>query len=530
MGDQRRDIPVVFISSTSEDLKPHRERVRDAAIMAGFHPVMMEYFTASGARPPLEECLAKVSAADLVVVLVAHRYGWVPADQPDGGKKSITWLECERAIADKKEVLAFVVDTTQSWPEEQREEYEITKAVRAGNATPELLATVQRNVKLLSDFKVWLDSSGIRAKFTTPDDIFGKVSAALPDWSKRHRTARTSAASTPATRRDPSPYLRWLYERNATISIRGLQVGTGKAHRFPIDDLFIPLSTMLAAEPRGGKAGRKQRRAPGAEIGKAELARGRVRLEEALQHDRLVIVGDPGSGKSTFLRRIAFVLSRALLGEGTEIDPSSLGLPGSPFPILIELARLAEHMASSVIHSDSSRPTTTSSPAWLRHYLSAAADEFSWGLDDAHFREGLESGSCIVLLDGLDEAPSRTSRENLSALIEETAGTFTRCRFVVTGRPAAFAGRAALPGFTQVQIEPLEDAAIETFLSRWCEALYPESPALAKQHRAALSEALRVRPEIRRMARNPVMLTASRSYTGTSGGSPSSAPTSTSRL
>ena len=44
----------------------------------------MEYFAASGDKPPLPACLAKVAETDVLVVLVAHRYGWVPPDQAEG--------------------------------------------------------------------------------------------------------------------------------------------------------------------------------------------------------------------------------------------------------------------------------------------------------------------------------------------------------------------------------------------------------------------------------------------------------------
>ena len=89
--------PVVFISSTSEDLTEHRAAAEDAAKLAGFRLEMMEYFGASG-RPSMQECLARVSCADVVVVITAHRYGWVPEEQPDDDDKSITWLECEHAV------------------------------------------------------------------------------------------------------------------------------------------------------------------------------------------------------------------------------------------------------------------------------------------------------------------------------------------------------------------------------------------------------------------------------------------------
>lgn len=68
------EIPVVFISSTCEDLKRHRDTAREAAISAGFHPEMQEYWPAK-ANPPLSECLARVDRAEVLVAIVAHRFG-----------------------------------------------------------------------------------------------------------------------------------------------------------------------------------------------------------------------------------------------------------------------------------------------------------------------------------------------------------------------------------------------------------------------------------------------------------------------
>jgi hypothetical protein len=65
-----------------------------------------------------------------------------------------------------------------------------------------------------------------------------------------------------------------------------------------------------------------------------------------------------------------------------------------------------------------------------------------------------------------------------------------------------------LTGFHTAQIEPLEAAGITIFLKHWCDQLFPESAEAAKNHLDELDQALRDRAEIRRMARNPVMLTA----------------------
>src|SRR5688572_2538492 len=98
----------IFISSTIEDLKEYRTAVEDAITRSGCIPVRSEYFPASG-TPVLDECRSRVSACDVVVVIVAHHYGWIPEDTQNKDQKSITWMECDEALKADKEVLAFLV-------------------------------------------------------------------------------------------------------------------------------------------------------------------------------------------------------------------------------------------------------------------------------------------------------------------------------------------------------------------------------------------------------------------------------------
>jgi len=465
--------PTVLIFSTFEDLKPYRSAARDAAVAAKFLVERMEDFTASGPRPPVSECLARVAAADVVVVIVAHRHGWVPGPGP----KSITRLECEEAVRLGKEVLAFLVDPASPWPEDAREDFLVTAAFRAGNATAHLFAEVQRNLKALTEFRDWLNSRAIPATFTNPDDLRSKVSDALREWRRRHPEFADAPAPARQDYADPTTYLKYLREQTAWIDIRGLQVGAGRAYRFPIEDLYIPLTT----QPEAGAAGRLAERKP-------------MELEEALSHQRLVIVGDPGSGKTTFLRHIAHVWCAGLLDA-----PSHAALL---FPIFIRVSDLAEHIRNC--KEKAGRPTTGESPHWLLHFLSAQSEELNWGLDEVFFRDKLKSDSCILLLDGLDEAPNQQERDAIVHLFETATQAYGNCRFVVSSRPLTF---TALAGFHTAQIEPLERPAIVKFLEHWCARLFPEDAAGAKRHLAELSEALH-RAEIRRMACNPVMLTA----------------------
>src|SRR3974390_3221454 len=174
----------VFISSTSEDLRDYRPAARDAVLAVGLTPGMMEDFAASGG-PPLATCLDLVSPCEVVVVLVAQRYGWVPGDQAAGEFKSITWLECEHADKRGKDVLVFFLDDPK-WPVERTEAYRLTAAFNQGTFTPELPGEVQRNVGKLKKFRQWRESGRTRKTFTTPDDLKAKVIQALHGWLDGH--------------------------------------------------------------------------------------------------------------------------------------------------------------------------------------------------------------------------------------------------------------------------------------------------------------------------------------------------------
>lgn len=172
------------------------------------------------------------------------------------------------------------------------------------------------------------------------------------------------------------------------------------------------------------------------------------------------------------------------------------------------MSKLVEHIRNARKNGSLGVPTTDDSPAWLPHFLDTTGSELNWGLTKGFFRKKLRGGASMVLLDGLDEAPNRKQRETVARLFERATNTYDKCRFVVTSRPLAYTGRAVLLGFPRVEIDPLERDGVERFLSRWSEALFPESSSRAQEHCQELLTALRNLPEVRRMARNPVMLTA----------------------
>lgn len=277
--------------------------------------------------------------------------------------------------------------------------------------------------------------------------------------------------------RSPAKYLRWLQDQTQFIDLHQLKVGPGEVPPPAIDALYIRLKTSLHAVK--GEAMERAEPEP---------------LEEALRSQKLVIEGKPGGGKTTFVRWIAWLLSRP---AG---PPASFPLRG--FPLLVRISQLDQHIAKTLEARAPGDPARETDARWIAHFLASQG----WDLDEAFFREKLEAEDTVLLLDGLDEAASQTRREKIVQMIHLT-GAQCGCHIVVTTRPGAHEGRATLAGFEEASIEDLDNLGIEGFLLNWCRWLKRGDEAAAQGYFAELSPAVAV-PSIRLLARNPLMLTA----------------------
>lgn len=196
-----RQVFDVFLSSTAGDLAPFRAKVREMVERLEQSSICMETF---GARPdrPLEACRQKVESADALVVIVGHRYGWVPSSEEGGdGKKSITWWEVQWALDAGKPVYAYLIDRNTAGKKEQdRLEDEVGDDEQA-------LWAVFNAVRQLQAFRAFLESKTTREQFTSADDLGGKVATSLANWLRHSRETAAGAAAdgrpAPAPREPP---------------------------------------------------------------------------------------------------------------------------------------------------------------------------------------------------------------------------------------------------------------------------------------------------------------------------------------
>jgi hypothetical protein len=159
----------IFVASTNMDLQAYREEASKGIRAAGCHAVMHEDWTATG-RPTVKECLESVKSSEALVVIVAHRYGWIPnVDEGGDNSKSITRLETEEARDLGLDVFPFLADASAPAP-------------TAPDADP-------RAPQLLKEFKDELSKS-LCGTFKTPEELKSQVTITVKDWFAR-RTQRT---------------------------------------------------------------------------------------------------------------------------------------------------------------------------------------------------------------------------------------------------------------------------------------------------------------------------------------------------
>jgi hypothetical protein len=149
----------VYVSSTFQDLKDHRQAVCEALRQMRHDVIAMEEYVAADQRP-VEKCLADVRRSDIYVGILAWRYGYVPADNNPAGL-SITELEYREAGEAAKPRLLFLVDDQASWPRR------FVDGGEAAERIEQLRASVTRDA--------------IVRFFSTADELATQVAVAVAD-------------------------------------------------------------------------------------------------------------------------------------------------------------------------------------------------------------------------------------------------------------------------------------------------------------------------------------------------------------
>ena len=280
-------------------------------------------------------------------------------------------------------------------------------------------------------------------------------------------------------------HCRWL-EFTGSMQVRDIP-------RLRMAEVFVPLKVTPPAQLRPERA-----------LLEAERIESKVPLQELLpRYPRLVVLGDPGAGKTTFLKYVALALAE---GPAAARDRLGLDFDGGPearpwLPVLFPIAAYVEALKKD--------PDLALS-RFLPKYFEGHEQH---GLGPLLQTE-LDAGNCLLLLDGLDEVGSPGDRQVAVGRVADLVRACPGNRFVVTSRIAGY-DQASLDSdeFTHLTIQPFDDEDIARFARQWCPAYETRGDAVSAAAKArAEARAKRLitdiqrDPNITRMAANPLLL------------------------
>lgn len=150
----------------------------------------------------------------------------------------------------------------------------------------------------------------------------------------------------------------------------------------------------------------------------------------------LMVLGGPGAGKSTFLRK---------MGLETLKDKKG-GFKHACIPVFIELKRFASGNID------------------IKAFIAEEFGICGFPEPNQFTAKALEEGKLLILLDGLDEVPTKNLTEAISQ-IQNFVDTYDKNRFIASCRTAAY--RSGFRRFSDVVMADFDDTQIQQFIYNW---------------------------------------------------------------
>lgn len=197
-------------------------------------------------------------------------------------------------------------------------------------------------------------------------------------------------------------------------------------------------------------------------------------VEVVNKNQYLMLLGSPGSGKSTFIRKIGL---EALKGKQGGINHRLI-------PVFLELKRFTESKVD------------------LKEIITNEFEICGFPLAKEFTKKALEKGKLLILLDGIDEVPTVNLNQVIEA-IQDFVDRYHKNHYITSCRIAAY--RHNFRRFTDVVIAEFDNKQIEQFINRWFQSEEDKKSETAQKCWELLNKPENV--AAKELAHTPLLLT-----------------------
>ncbi|GGR85325.1 ATP-binding protein [Streptomyces aureoverticillatus] len=309
-------------------------------------------------------------------------------------------------------------------------------------------------------------------------------------------------------------YLAYVAKKHGKLTIFGIDLANSPG-KWPLDAAYLSLT----ATRRGKHVGDILFADEWRQVFDADLDAAPRPADEALAaHDRVLLRGEAGSGKTTLVQWLAVSAARQVLdGRGERVRYPGGGDAPNPGEGADRVPPPEDERGDRMAYLHDRVPYVLPLRTLTRHgerlpapkdFLPAVGSPLAGTQPDGWESRVLTAGRALVLVDGIDEVPD-TERARTRAWLTDLMEAYPGNRWLVTSRPSAVREDwLADEEFTELTLAPMSGTDVAAFIRRWHAAAAtgaPEEHAALAAYETQLLEAVGTKPDLGRLATNPLM-------------------------
>jgi formylglycine-generating enzyme required for sulfatase activity len=302
-------------------------------------------------------------------------------------------------------------------------------------------------------------------------------------------------------------YLQAVLCDNRPLRLAGVDEHAGDPNsvRLSLEEMYIDLDTTTTVVTKDGETAQKSDRDLRAFSEKESRPLSVIEALLQSKNQRMVLLGFPGTGKSTFVRYLALMMAKKLLGKSARLeqwDKQPL------LPIAVSLGRFAESLPPEI-----EKGHTKHVEDFLVETL---ANDDRMRAFSPHLLEIIQKEGALFLFDGLDEVANLDLRPVVVQAVQDFTDTYgqqEKSTFLVTCRTYSYQDkRWQLTNWPQHELALLTEEKIKRFVTLWYDqhTLLDQRRSIEyEQKKKKLLAALQPndRRQLHHVARFPIILT-----------------------